>query len=204
MNFNWFDISLLVLVLMSVVSGFQAGFARVTIGFVSAIIGLWLAFWSYRIPAEWLKSVIPNTTVDNVLGFVIIFAVVVAIGGLVALVLSKLFNWIGLSWFDHFLGGAVGLVRGALVVAALVAAIIAFAPSPTPSFLNQSAILPYASSVASAIAQMAPRELKDAFEQQMDNIKHVWKDAEQKLKDNKALDDKKAQDQKTLPPPKEI
>ena len=51
---------------------------------------------------------------------------------------------------------------------------------------------------------MAPRELKDAFEQQMDNIKHVWKDAEQKLKDNKALDDKKAQDQKTLPPPKEI
>ena len=104
MNFNWFDISLLVLVLMSVVSGFQAGFARVTIGFVSAIVGLWLAFWSYRIPAEWLKSVIPNTTVDNVLGFVIIFAVVVAIGGLVALVLSKLFNWIGLSWFDHLSG----------------------------------------------------------------------------------------------------
>ncbi len=201
MNFNWFDISLIVLVLVSVASGFSAGFARVTIGFVSAIVGLWLAFWSYRIPANWLKSFIPNTTADNVIGFLIIFCVVVAIGGLVAVVLAKLFNWIGLSWFDHLLGGVVGFLRGCLVVAALVAAIIAFAPSPTPAFLNDSAILPYATSVASAIAEMAPRELKDAFDQQLDNIKHAWKDAEQKLEEQK---EQKDQPQKRIPPPKEI
>lgn len=202
MSFNWFDISLLVLVLVSVASGFSAGFARVTIGFVSAIVGLWLAFWSYRIPANWLKGFIPNTTADNVIGFAFIFAVVVAIGGLVALVLAKLFNWIGLSWFDHLLGGVVGFLRGCLVVAALVAAIIAFAPSPTPAFLNESAILPYAASVASAIAQMAPRELKDAFEQQLENIRHAWKDAEQKLEEKKELE-QKDQQPKPLNPPKE-
>jgi membrane protein required for colicin V production len=204
MSFNWFDISLLILVLVSVASGFSAGFARVTIGFVSAIVGLWLAFWSYRIPAKWLQSFIPNTTADNIIGFLIIFVAVAAVGGLVALVLAKLFNWIGLSWFDHLLGGAVGFLRGCVVVAAMVAAIIAFAPSPTPSFLNESAVLPYATSVASAIAQMAPRELKDAFEQQLDNIRHVWKDAQRKLEDNKTLDDKNDQEQKKLPPPREI
>jgi membrane protein required for colicin V production len=198
MNFNWFDISLLVLILVSVASGFSAGFARVTIGFVSAIVGLWLAFWSYRIPSNWLKSFIPNTTVDNVLGFVFVFAVVVAIGGLVAVVLAKLFNWIGLSWFDHLLGGVGGFLRGCLV-----AALIAFAPSPTPAFLNESAILPYAASLASAIAQMAPRELKDAFEQQLENIKHAWKDAEQKLQEKKELEQKNQQP-KPLNPPKEI
>lgn len=203
MNFNWFDVSLLVLVLVSVVSGFSAGFARVTIGFVSAIVGLWLAFWSYRIPAAWLKSFIPNETADNIIGFLVIFAVVAAIGGLVAIVLSKLFNWIGLSWFDHLLGGVVGFLRGCLVVAALVAAIIAFAPSPTPAFLNESAVLPYATSVASAIAQMAPRELKDAFEQQLENIKHAWKDAEQKLEEKKEQE-QNALPQKPLSAPKEI
>ncbi|MGA7415559.1 MAG: CvpA family protein, partial [Bryobacteraceae bacterium] len=138
-----------------------------------------------------------------IIGFLVIFAVVAAIGGLVAIVLSKLFNWIGLSWFDHLLGGVVGFLRGCLVVAALVAAIIAFAPSPTPAFLNESAVLPYATSVASAIAQMAPRELKDAFEQQLENIKHAWKDAEQKLEEKKEQE-QKALPQKPLSPPKEI
>jgi len=203
MSFNWFDISLLILVLVSIVSGFSAGFARVTIGLVSAIVGLWLAFWSYRIPANWLKSFIPNATADNVIGFLVIFAVVVAIGGLVAVVLAKLFNWIGLSWFDHLLGGAVGFLRGCLVVAALVAAIIAFAPSPTPAFLNESKALPYATSLVSAIAEMAPRELKDAFEQQMENIRHAWKDAEQKLEEKKE-EGQKDQQQKPLNPPKEF
>jgi len=203
MSFNWFDLSLLILVLISVASGFSAGFARVTIGFVSAIVGLWLAFWSYRIPANWLKSFIPNTTADNVIGFFLIFAVVVAIGGIVAIVLSKLFNWIGLSWFDHLLGGAVGFLRGCLVAAALVAAIIAFAPSPTPAFLNESKVLPYATSLISAIAQIAPRELKDAFEQQMDTIRHAWKDAEQKLQEKKELEQTDPQ-QKPIGPPKDI
>ena len=97
----------------------------------------------------------------------------------------------------------MGFLRGCLVVAALVAAVIAFAPSPTPAFLNQSAILPYATSVASAIAQTAPRELKDAFEQQLDNIKHVWKDAERNIEEKKEQE-QKDQQPKPLNPPKEI
>jgi membrane protein required for colicin V production len=173
-HLNWFDILMLVVIFASVASGLKAGFARVTIGLISAIVGLLFALWFYKIPSAAIRPYLSSDTVASILGFVIVFGVVVAVGALAALILASIFKWIGLSWVDHLLGGAVGLLRGALVVAALVTAVVAFAPSPTPTFLNESSMLPYAESVASAIAAMAPKDLKDAFDQQLDNIKQFW------------------------------
>jgi membrane protein required for colicin V production len=94
---------------------------------------------------------------------------------LLAASLARLFKWVGLSWFDHLLGGAVGLARGALVVAALVAALVAFTPQPTPAFLNESRVLPYAQHIAYMVIAAAPRDVKDAFEKQLDDIKQYWR-----------------------------
>jgi membrane protein required for colicin V production len=176
MAVNWFDISLLVLVLLSVISGLRAGFARVTIGLCSAITGLLLALWCYRMPAAWIRPYVSSDTIANVIGFVAIVVGVSIVGAMLAAILAKLFKWIGLSWFDHLLGGAMGLVRGALVVSALVAALIAFAPSPTPQFLNESRVVPYAQHVAYVVIAAAPHDVKDAFEKQMENLKRVWEE----------------------------
>lgn len=173
-HLNWFDILMLVLVFVSAASGLKAGFARVTVGLISAVVGFLFAFWFYKIPAGAIRPYLSSDTLANLLGFVIVFGAIAAAGALAAMVLAGIFKWIGLSWMDHLLGGVVGLLRGALVVAALVTAAVAFAPSPTPAFLNESRMLPYAESVASFIADMAPKDLKDAFEQQLDNIKQFW------------------------------
>jgi len=173
-HLNWFDLILLVVLGASVISGLKAGFARVTIGLISAIVGLLFAFWFYKLPAGAIRPYLSNDTLANILGFIVIFALVAGVGGLAAMLLASIFKWIGLSWFDHLLGAAVGFVRGGLIVAALVTAVVAFSPSPTPAFLNESQVLPYAESVASVIAAIAPKDLKDAFEQQLDNIKHFW------------------------------
>lgn len=172
MTLNWFDISLLLLVLVSVISGFRSGFARVAIGLGSTILGLLLALWSYRIPAAWFRPYVSSDTIADTIGFLLIFIAVCVLGGLVAAALAHLFKWIGLSWFDHLLGGAVGFVRGALVVAALVAAVVAFSPSPTPAFLNESRVLPYAQHVAYMVIAAAPHDVKDAFERQLEHLKH--------------------------------
>lgn len=173
-HLNWFDLILLVMLGASVISGLKAGFARVTVGLVSAIVGLLFAFWFYKLPAAEIRPYLANDTLANVLGFLVIFGLIAGVGGLLAMLLASIFKWIGLSWFDHLLGGVVGLVRGALLVAAVVTVTVAFAPSPTPTFLNESRVLPYAESVASAMAAVAPKDLKDAFEQQLDNIKQFW------------------------------
>jgi len=172
---NWFDIVLLLMILVSVITGFRTGFARVVIGLVATVAGILAGFWCYRLVAGQLIGwTHMNTRLANVFGFVIVFVIVVILGSLLATVLARLFRWMGLSWFDHLLGGVAGFVRGVVVIAALADIVVAFAPSPVPSFLQGSRVLPYASELGIAMAQLAPRELKDAFNQQMENLKQLW------------------------------
>lgn len=171
---NWFDLLLAIVIVMSVVSGLRSGFARVVIGLIATVAGLLLGFWCYRIMGAKLAPFVSTVALADILGFLIIFFGILLVGSLLAALLSRIFRWIGLSWFDHFLGGAAGFVRGILVVAALAAILVAFVPSPAPTFLTQSRVMPYASEVAAALAQMAPRDLKDSFLQQWENLKRLW------------------------------
>jgi len=174
MPFNWFDIALALVILVSIAAGLKSGFARVVIGLIATVAGLLLGFWCYRIVGEKLLPYVSTPALADMLGFLIIFFGILIVGALVGALLANLFRWIGLSWFDHFLGGVAGFVRGILMVATFAAILVAFMPSPAPAFLENSRVLPYASEVAAALAQAAPRELKDSFTQQWQNLKHFW------------------------------
>ena len=174
MTLNWFDIALIVIMLWSALSGLKSGLARVVVGFVAAILGLVCGFWFYRMLAARLMPWVKVTTVASMLGFLLIFISVLILGSLVSTLLSRVFNWIGLSWFNRVLGGIAGIFRGAIVIAALVDVLIAFSPSPTPAFLSNSRVLPYTLQISSWIVSLAPRELRDAFTEQMENLKQFW------------------------------
>jgi len=171
---NWFDLVILLIVAASALVGVRAGLARVIIGLIATVVGLVVGFWCYRIVAAQLMPWIHVVAVANVLGFVLIFVGILVVGSLLSALLSWLFKWIGLSWLNHFLGGVAGLLRGILVAAAIVDVVVAYAPSPTPRFLDNSQILPYASEVSAFLVNVAPSELKDSFTQQMQNLRHMW------------------------------
>jgi membrane protein required for colicin V production len=173
MSWNWFDIVLFLILLSSTVSGLRAGLARVVVGLVSAVAGLLAGFWCYRIVAVQILPIVRTETAANVLGFLIIFLGALIVGSVLGALLSRLFQWIGLSWFNHLLGGAAGLLRGALVIAALVDVVVAFSPSPTPRFISNSRVLPYADELSGWLVQLAPRELKDMFVEQMENLRRL-------------------------------
>lgn len=175
MPFNWFDIVLVLILLWSAVAGLRAGLARVVIGLIATVIGLIAGFWFYRIPSAKLMPWLKAPVLAEVLGFLIIFVGVLILGSLVAALFSRLFRWMGLSWFNHFLGGIAGFLRGALIIAAIADVLVAYSPSPTPTFLETSRVLPYASQLSSWLADLAPHELKDSFTEQMDNLKQLWR-----------------------------
>src|ERR1700685_1831463 len=140
MPFNWFDIVLVLILLWSAIAGLRAGFARVVIGLVATVVGLIAGFWFYRIVAVNLMPWLKTPVVADVLGFLIIFIGIVIVGALIAALFSRLFRWIGLSWFNHLLGGFAGFLRGALIIAAMVGVLVAYSPSPTPNFIESSRI----------------------------------------------------------------
>jgi membrane protein required for colicin V production len=171
MTANWLDIVLLLVILVSILSGLKTGFVRVALHLVATVFGLLAGFWCYGIAAGELQPWIHNPVTANLVGFTLIFLGVMIVGSLLGMVLARIFRWIGLGWLDHVLGGAAGLLRGALLVAVVVAAIAAFTPGPTPGFLAESKILPYATQISTAVAEFAPRELKDGFAAQMERLK---------------------------------
>ena len=176
---NWFDIVLALVIVVSAVAGLRTGFARVVIGLAATIAGFLAGFWFYRLVAAKLQPWIASAGAANVVGFFIIFVGVLIIGALIAGGGSRLLKWVGLSWFNHLLGGAAGFLRGALIIAVLADVLVAFAPSPTPLYLQNSKVLPYADEVAAVLAQLAPQQLKDSFLQQMDNLRQYRATREQ-------------------------
>jgi membrane protein required for colicin V production len=171
---NWFDICLLAIIFISFVSGLRTGLARVVFHLVAIAAGLIAALWCYGIVADNLAPFIRQPLAARIAGFCLIFFGVMIAGSLLGWVVARFFRWIGLGWLDHLLGGAAGLLRGALLVAITVALVLAFTPLPAPGFINQSKVLPYATSVSAAIAQLAPLQIREGFSQQMEQLKQLW------------------------------
>jgi membrane protein required for colicin V production len=148
--------------------------ARVVVGLIAAFAGLLAGFWCYRLVAAKLLPWVKTEMIANVAGFLLIFLGALMVGALIGSLLSRLFKWIGLSWFNHLLGGVAGMLRGALVISALLGFFVAFSPSPTPAVLERSQVVPYVSRLSGWLVDLAPRELKDAFAQQIQNLRQIW------------------------------
>jgi membrane protein required for colicin V production len=94
--------------------------------------------------------------------------------------LSKLFKWTGLGWLDRLLGGAFGLLRGALLAVICVAVIMAFTPKPLPTWMVGSQVLPYVLDASNWCSKLAPNAVKEAFRDSMFEIRKMWQEELQK------------------------
>jgi membrane protein required for colicin V production len=168
------DLIVLLIVGASVVGGFIAGFARSGIGFIATIFGVLCGFWFYGIPAAAVHRYIHSWTASNLIGFVVVFFGLIFVGALIGKLLSKFFKWTGLSWLDRLMGAMFGLVRGALVAVAFIAVLLAFTPKPTPNWMVNSTVLPYAIDASNTLAALAPTAIKEAFRESMRDIRKIW------------------------------
>ena len=168
------DLIVLLFIAASVVGGFVAGFARSGIGFLAAVFGVLCGFWFYGIPAAAVHKYVHSVTASNLIGFFVVFFGLIFVGALIGKLLSKLFKWTGLSWLDRLMGAAFGLVRGALAAVAFIAVLLAFTPKPTPNWMVNSTVLPYAIDASNLLAALAPNVIKEAFRDSVREIRKIW------------------------------
>jgi membrane protein required for colicin V production len=174
---NLLDLLLVVIVGVSIATGFMAGFARVGVGFIASVSGLLFGFWYYAIPAAWLREHwTMSVNASNMLGFFVVFLAFLSAGAMIGKLLAKLFRCTGLGWLDRLLGGAFGLVRGALMAVITVAVIMAFTPKPLPTWMTGSEVLPYVLDASNLCSKLAPGAVKDAFRDSMFEIRKLWEE----------------------------
>jgi membrane protein required for colicin V production len=171
---NWIDVLLVIVIAVSLLTGFAAGFARAGVGFIAMIVGLFGGFWFYGIVGGYVLDYVSSRSIANLIGFFVIFFGVLILGAIVGMILARFFKWIGLSWLDRLLGGACGLVRGFIIAAGMATVLLAFAPTPPPRSVVDSRVLPYVINVSNIFAALTPHEIKDAFYATKDKVQAAW------------------------------
>jgi membrane protein required for colicin V production len=178
---NWLDIVLLILIAASVAGAVRKGLSREIIGLVTVILALLLGAWFYGFAGGYLLPYVSSRGIANFIGFALVFGAVMLAGSLVSALVGRLLRFTGLSWFDHVLGAAFGVVRGLLISIALVMAIMAFSPGgQPPASVVRSRLAPYVVDAAGVCAAMAPHELREGFRKTYDQVQKAWEEAMKK------------------------
>ncbi len=166
---NVADWIILLVLLLSVVQAASSGFFQEAFGIAGLVFGYLIAAWQYRHLADHFASYISSRWLGEIVAFLAIFLGVMIVAG----VLGKIVRWImkeaGLNVVDRFLGGALGLVRGCLLVAIVLVSMTAF--TPTSRWLQGSNLAPYFLVVGRAAIWVAPSELRAKFYEGLDYVR---------------------------------
>ena len=158
------DIVLGVILLASVVGAALNGLTKELLRIASLVVGLLVAMWGYGVLAGYLAQWISNAKIASVAAFALLFTGCLIAGALLARMLSGIWSMAGLGLLDRLLGAAFGALRGLLLAAALLLALVAFQPiADTADLVADSRIAPIVLNLARTAAAVAPDALHDAF-----------------------------------------
>ena len=134
---NWIDIVILVVVAIGTFVGLRIGLIKAALSLVGLIVGVILAGRFYIPFAEHL-TFISQTSIAQVVAFVIILIAVLVIAGVLAAVLKWITKVVMLGWVNHLGGAVFGLVLGAILCGALLATWVKFLGMP--EVINKSTL----------------------------------------------------------------
>lgn len=179
---NWLDWLIVAFVAVSVIGGFKEGFIRMGVGFAALIVGFLAASWFHGSAAAVLLPFIHSKPAASILGYILIFVLVMIAGTLIAAIIVRIFKLIGLSLMDRLLGAVFGFVRAAIVLAIAAMIIMAFAPRRMPAAVNQSELAPYVLGGSELLAAVTPYEIKKGFEKSYAELREMVHDLPVKKK----------------------
>ena len=153
------DIVIAVAVLLSIIVGFARGFVKEAMSIASLLIAIWAAFnigpHMAQVSEDWFSS----EAMQLWFGRVLVFVVVLALGGLLGWGIGKLVRLSVLSGMDRGLGMLFGFCRGIVLVAV---AIIAgqYASFDQDDWWRDSRFIPYIAEVSDWLRVMAPKGME--------------------------------------------
>ena len=150
------DIVIAVALVASIVVGFVRGFVKESISIATLVIAIWASLYFGPVVGEVSQSWLSSAELQTWFGRVLVFAVILSVGGLLGWGISKLVRLSVLSGFDRLLGSLFGALRGVLLVALFVIG-GQFSGFDNDEWWLQSGLLPHFEVVADWIKVMAPK-----------------------------------------------
>jgi len=150
------DILIAAAVVISVIVGIIRGFVKEAISMAALLVAIWAALYFGPSVGEISDSWISSQELKAWFGRVLVFAVILSIGGLLGWGISKLVRLSVLSGMDRLAGSAFGAGRGILLAALFVLG-GEFAGFDNDPWWQKSILIPHLEVVAEWIEVMAPQ-----------------------------------------------
>lgn len=136
------DYIIIAIILLSIVISMFRGFVREVLSLASWIAAFFVASQFFPYLAEYLTQ-IDKPYMRNAVAIGVLFVVTLIIGGVVNFTLSQLIDKTGLTGTDRVLGACFGLLRGALIVAAMLFFVDSFTEFDQSKLWKESTLIPH-------------------------------------------------------------
>ena len=138
---NWVDFSILGIIVVSALISLMRGFVKEAISLVVWFGALFIASEFHADLAVYFTQ-IEDPTLRNGAAIVVLFIVTLVLGGLFNHIVGQLVQASGLSGTDRALGAIFGVLRGGLIVSALLFFMDTFTDAASSGWWAQSLLIP--------------------------------------------------------------
>lgn len=138
---NWIDFAILGVILLSTLISLVRGFVKEAISLAVWIGAFFIASQFYADLAVYLTN-FDDAMIRNGIAIAILFVVTLILGGLLNYMVAQLVQHTGLTGTDRSLGAVFGLLRGALIVSAMLFFMDVFTPAPNADWWQSSVLIP--------------------------------------------------------------
>lgn len=150
------DIIITVAMVVSIVVGFFRGFVKEAISIAALLIAIWAALYFGPAVGNVSDSWLSSEELQKWFGRILVFAVILSIGGLLGWGISKLVRLSVLSGMDRLMGSLFGAGRGVVLMALFIIG-GQFAGFNNDGWWLNSRLIPHFEIAADWIKVMAPQ-----------------------------------------------
>jgi membrane protein required for colicin V production len=156
-SLSWLDYTIVGIILISTLVSLFRGFIREALSLAFWVLAFWVAQLYFREIATQLDSLISAPSLRAPVAFVIIFLVVLMLGGLVTFLIAKVIDATGLSGTDRVIGMLFGATRGVLLVGALVL-LAGFTSMPKDPWWREAKLIGHFEELATWMRELLPAD----------------------------------------------
>ncbi len=167
---NAFDIVIAVITGFFIIRGLFRGFIKEFFSIIGVFVGYFAAARYYAGIASLAPDDIINPAYVPIISFLCIFTIIYIIISVLGVIIKYLLKITILGWVDRLFGALSGTVKGILIAAVLLVALVTFLPSDAP-LIVRSHLAPYLVSTTEKMALVLPKEMRFQFESNLKAVK---------------------------------
>ena len=171
---NPFDIVIVIILVVTLARGIFRGLVKELASIIGVLGGFYAAYSYYPYVGRPLAQWISQSGWANIVGFILVFTVVYLIVSILGVIIKYLLSIAFLGWVDRLCGALFGALKGWMICAVLLVALIAFLPSNS-DLVRTSLLSPYIKKLAQPMARVVTKEMRQRYTRNAQEVEKTWR-----------------------------